>query len=196
MKHGSKAPGNLAFDGASGAIYPEDYNEAGSIWEHMERNNVGFWNFGFGTMFAPHINDVTLKNSGYAYSINYPVPAPIFDKTSRTYPTYNMVIPDQFRIDRFIEEFESKWIGGTALMPKVLTIIIGNDHGAGDRPEAGYPFRESYMSDNDLALGRLVEFLSGTPYWKNMAIVVTEDDSQGGVDHVDAHRSILMVISP
>ena len=52
------------------------------------------------------------------------------------------------------------------------------------------------MADNDLALGRLVEYLSRTPYWKNMAIVVTEDDSQGGVDHVDAHRSLLMVVSP
>jgi len=45
-------------------------------------------------------------------------------------------------------------------------------------------------------LGRLVEFLSRSPYWKNMAIFVTEDDSQNGVDHVDAHRSLLMVISP
>ena len=52
------------------------------------------------------------------------------------------------------------------------------------------------MADNDLALGRLVEFLSRTPYWKNMAIVVTEDDAQGGADHIDAHRSLLMVISP
>ena len=52
------------------------------------------------------------------------------------------------------------------------------------------------MADNDLALGRIVEFLSSTPYWKNMMIVVTEDDAQNGVDHVDAHRSILMVISP
>ena len=48
------------------------------------------------------------------------------------------------------------------------------------------------MADNDLALGRLVEFLSHTKYWKNMAIVVTEDDAQGGYDHIDAHRSILM----
>ena len=52
------------------------------------------------------------------------------------------------------------------------------------------------MMDNDLALGRIVEFLSHTPYWKNMAIVVTEDDSQDGRDHIDAHRSLLMVISP
>ncbi len=196
MRWQSEAPGNLAFEGASGAIYPEDYNEAGSIWEHMERNEVSFWNFGFGTMFAPHYTDISFKDSGYGYLINYPVPAPMFDKTSTTYPTYNMAIPDQFRIDRFIEEFNTKWIEGKENMPQVLTIIIGNDHGAGERPEAGYPFRESYMADNDLALGRLVEFLSHTPYWRNMAIVVVEDDSQGGVDHIDAHRSILMVISP
>ena len=81
-------------------------------------------------------------------------------------------------------------------MPEIITVIIPNDHGAGDRPEAGYPFRESYMADNDLAVGRIVEYLSHTPYWKNMAIVITEDDAQNGVDHVDAHRSILMVISP
>lgn len=52
------------------------------------------------------------------------------------------------------------------------------------------------MADNDLALGRVVEFLSHTPFWKNMMIVVTEDDAQGGNDHIDAHRSLLMVISP
>jgi len=52
------------------------------------------------------------------------------------------------------------------------------------------------MVDNDLALGRIVEFLSSTPYWKNMAIFVTEDDAQDGRDHIDAHRSILMLISP
>jgi hypothetical protein len=85
---------------------------------------------------------------------------------------------------------------GTDKMPEFITVILPNDHGAGERPEAGYPFRESYMADNDLAVGRIVEYLSRTPYWKNMLIVITEDDAQGGVDHVDAHRSVLMVISP
>ncbi len=197
MRNDSRAPGNFAFVGASGAIYPEDYNEAGSIWDHMERHQVTFWNFGFGTMFAPHItDDPAFKETGYLQAVNYPVPAPMFHRTSRKYPTYNTSIPDQFRADRFIEEFSEKWMDGNEPMPSVLTVIIGNDHGAGERPEEGYPFRESYMADNDLALGRIVEFLSHTPYWKEMAIVVTEDDSQGGVDHVDAHRSILMVISP
>jgi hypothetical protein len=78
---------------------------------------------------------------------------------------------------------------------QAFTIIISNDHGANERPEANYPFRESYMADNDLAVGRLVEFLSHTPYWKNLCIVITEDNAQGGVDHIDAHRSLLMVIS-
>ena len=63
-------------------------------------------------------------------------------------------------------------------------------------PKLVFPFRESYMADNDLALGRTIEYLSHTAYWKNMLIVVTEDDAQNGVDHIDAHRSLLMVISP
>jgi len=81
-------------------------------------------------------------------------------------------------------------------LPAVLTIFLPNDHGDNERPADGYSFRESFMADNDLALGRIIEFLSATPYWKNMAVFITEDDPQGGVDHVDAHRSILMVISP
>jgi hypothetical protein len=107
-----------------------------------------------------------------------------------------MAIPDQFRVDMFIDEFEQKWGEGKETLPQMLTVILPNDHGAGDRPEAGYPYRESYMADNDLAVGRIVEYLSHTSYWKDMLIVITEDDAQGGVDHVDAHRSILMLISP
>lgn len=193
----SEAPGSPAMTGAAGAIYPEDYNEAGSMWEHLDRHNISFFNFGFGIMFEP----ASYKREYYQYTgirhlYNYPVPAPMYDRTSRTYPTYNMAIPDQFRVDRFIEEFTEKWGGPGDALPSMLTIILPNDHGAGDRPEAGYPFRESYMADNDLALGRIVEFLSHTRYWKDMLIVVTEDDAQNGVDHIDAHRSILMVISP
>jgi hypothetical protein len=107
-----------------------------------------------------------------------------------------MAIPDQFRADVFIDEFTERFTGPGKNMPDVITLMLPNDHGAGERPYAGFPFRESYMCDNDLALGRIVEFLSHTPYWKNMAIVVTEDDAQDGRDHVDAHRSLLMVISP
>ncbi|TAE48858.1 MAG: hypothetical protein EAZ89_14795, partial [Bacteroidetes bacterium] len=178
------------------AIYPEDYNEGGSMWEHLERYGVSFWNFGCGIMFAPHFSDDIAYMKGYAYAVNYPVPAPLFHNTSRIFPTYNTAIPDQFRVDKFIEEFDARWVNGPDTLPTVLTVMLGNDHGAGERPEAGWPYRESYMADNDLALGRLVEHVSHSKYWASTAIVVTEDDAQGGVDHIDAHRSLLMVISP
>ncbi len=195
-KEESTAPGILAMNGAAGAVYPEDYNEAGSMWDHLDRWGIDFFNFGFGIMFEPASYHESFKYTGVRHFVNYPVPAPIFEKTSRTYPTYNMAIPDQFRVDMFIKEFQEKWLDSGQTMPQLLTVILPNDHGAGDRPEAGYPFRESYMVDNDLALGRIVEFLSHTPYWKHMAIVITEDDAQNGVDHIDAHRSLLMVVSP
>ncbi|MCG8308139.1 MAG: hypothetical protein MI975_12160 [Cytophagales bacterium] len=195
FKEESKAPGVYAMNGAAGAIYPEDYNEAGSMWDHFERHGIEFFNFGFSVMFEPASYDPAYKYEGIRLIANYPVPQPLMHRSSRTYPTYNMAIPDQFRIDQFIKEFDEKWRGKNNL-PSVLTVIIPNDHGAGDRPEAGYPFRESYMADNDLAVGRIVEFLSHTSYWKNMMIIITEDDSQNGVDHIDAHRSILMIISP
>jgi len=192
----SKAPGSLGMTGSAGAIYPEDYNESGSMWDHLERNKIDFFNFGFSVMFEPAFYDDSYKYTGIKQFANFPVPTSLFSRTSRQYPTYNMAIPDQFRVTQFIKEFEEKWIGDGKMMPQMLTLIIPNDHGANERPEAGYPFRESYMVDNDLAVGRIVEFLSHTAYWKNMAIIITEDDAQNGVDHVDAHRSILMVVSP
>ncbi|HAD14443.1 MAG TPA: hypothetical protein DCF33_18630, partial [Saprospirales bacterium] len=196
VKDKSKEKGKYGWTGAAGAIFPEDYNEAGSMWEHLERNNIPFFNWGFGTEMASNLSDSTMRYFGQKVLVNYPVPAPLFVRTSERYPTYNMAIPDQFRADMFIADFKSKWLEKGITPPQMLTILLPNDHGAGERPAAGYPFRESYMADNDLALGRIVEFLSHTPYWKEMAIVVTEDDAQDGRDHVDAHRSLLMVYSP
>jgi len=196
FRENSKAPGVFAMNGAAGAIYPEDYNEAGSMWDHLERHNIDFYNFGFSIMFEPALYKSEYKYSGIHQYINYPMPQPLYERTSKMYPTYNMAIPDQFRMDQFTKEFDQKWISGEVKMPEFITVIIPNDHGAGERPEAGYPFRESYMADNDLAVGRIVEYLSHTPYWENMLIVITEDDAQNGVDHIDAHRSILMLISP
>lgn len=192
----SNAPGNLGINGSAGAIFPEDYNEAGSMWEHMARHKIPYFNFGFGVMFEPADYKDHYKFGGIRHIANYPMPKPLYERTSYSYPTYNMAIPDQFRVSVFEKEFQDKWGKGKEKMPSVLTVILPNDHGAGERPEAGYPFRESYMADNDLAVGRIVEFLSHTPYWNNMLIVITEDDAQNGVDHIDAHRSILMAISP
>jgi YVTN family beta-propeller protein len=197
MRYHSSAPGQLAFVGASAAIYPEDYNEAGSIWDHFARHQVDYFNFGLSIQFATPVEDSPrFKYSGTRNVINYPAPAKLIDHTSRIFATYNTSIPDQFRVDMFIREYNERWAGEGRMLPSFITVYLPNDHGARERPADGYPFRESYMADNDLALGRLVEFLSRTPFWKDMAIFVTEDDPQNGVDHVDAHRSLLMLISP
>ena len=196
MKAGSKAPGNLSMTAGSSAIYPEDYNEAGSIWDHFDRNKISYFNFGLGLGLASRFDDSTFRLLAVKYQANYPLPATLEDKSSRIFPVFNTAVPDQFRVDMFIREAEQRWRKPGRPLPSVLTIRIPNDHGAGERPDDGYPFRESYMADNDLAIGRVIEYLTHTPYWKNMAIIITEDDSQGGVDHVDAHRSLLMVISP
>ncbi len=193
----SKAPGKFGMTGAAGAIFPESYNQAGSMWENLERNGKEFYNFGFGVEFdAGSFSDSAFKYGGVRYLVNYPLPGPLYNRTSRKFPTFNMAIPDQFRADIFIKEISEKYIDAKRELPSVLTLQLLNDHGAGERAAAGFPYNESYMADNDLALGRVVEFLSHTPYWKNMMVVVTEDDAQGGRDHIDAHRSILMVISP
>jgi hypothetical protein len=143
-----------------------------------------------------NMTDSTMKYYGQKVLVNFPIPGPLYGRSSEKYATFNMAIPDQFRTEVFIQEFTDKWLSGKETMPQVITLMLPQDHGAGERPQAGYTYRESYMADNDLAVGRVVEFLSHTPYWKEMAIIITEDDAQDGQDHVDAHRSILMVCSP
>ncbi len=194
----STAPGRRGVTGASAALIPEDYIEAGSLWEHLERSGVRFFNFGLGFEF-PGVAEgfgKDYKFTGVIIPANYPLPAPLWDRTSRRFATYNTNIPDQFRVDMFERDLEERWLSGTEPFPQVITMSLPNDHGAGERPDAGYPFRESYMADNDLALARVVQRLSRLPQWREMAIIVTEDDAQNGRDHVDAHRSLCLVISP
>jgi aromatic ring-cleaving dioxygenase len=125
-----------------------------------------------------------------------PMQKALFGRTSHNYAGYNMNIPDQYRMDQFEKEFTAKWITGGEEMPSLIAMQVPNDHGARIRPEDGYMYNQSFMVDNDLALGRILHFLSRTRYWKDMLVIITEDDPQGGVDHVDAHRSILMMAGP
>jgi len=120
----------------------------------------------------------------------------IVPRTSHNYAGFNTNIPDQFRMDQFESEFTKMWLRGKEKMPQLITMQVPNDHTASPRPADGYPFHHSYVADNDLAIGRILHFLSRTPYWKNMLVIITEDDPQGGVDHIDAHRSVLMLAGP
>jgi len=192
----SSAPGRKYVSGSSGAVYPEDYNEAGGMWEHLARNGISFFNFGLGFEFSGSTEEQWHKYTGIKLGVMFPMPKPLYDRTSRKFATYNTSVPDQFRIDMFEEELQEKWLSGKEEFPAVITMMIPNDHGSSERAGDGYPFRESYMADNDLALGRVIQTLSHTRWWPEMLIIVTEDDAQDGRDHVDAHRSLLIMISP
>jgi YVTN family beta-propeller protein len=196
FKADSPAPGRRASFGSNGSIAPEDYPEAGSMWEHLARFSVPFRNYGEGFEFAGVMEDEDEHRTGAREVINMPMPKVLYDNTCREFPIFNMNIPDQYRADWFIQDFTKQFLGGARKMPPFINIAICNDHGTEPKPQKGYPYVASWMADNDLALGRIVEFLSRTPYWKNMAIFVTQDDSGGEPDHVDAQRSVLLVISP
>lgn len=191
----SKAPGRR-FPGSTGSMDPEDYAEIGGLWEALERNKVSFYNFGEANETA-HVREEWYDTlTGAAHAVMVPMQKALYKNTSHNYAGYNTNIPDQFRMEQFETEFTKKWIDGNENMPQLLTMQVPNDHGAGPRPADGYPYVHSYMADNDLAVGRILHFLSRTKYWKNMLVIITEDDPQGGVDHIDAHRSILMMAGP
>ncbi len=192
----STAPGRRNVAGSNATVLPEDYNEAGALWEHLDRHGVTFFNFGLGTEMPATIEDEFQRQTGIRMAVSYPLPAPLFERSSRRYPTYNMAIPDQYRMDMFETDLEERWLSGREPFPRLITLVLPNDHLTGEHPAAGYPFRASYMADNDLALGRLVERLSRTPFWNDMLVVIVEDDPQGGQDHVEAHRSVLMFAGP
>jgi hypothetical protein len=109
-----------------------------------------------------------------------------------SYPPWDLSVPDNRRVDVWLEEFREFEKNGN--LPALSIIRLGNDHTAGTRP--GYPTPTAMIAENDLALGRLVEAISHSRYWKESAIFVLEDDAQNGPDHVDAHRSVAFVLSP
>jgi hypothetical protein len=99
---------------------------------------------------------------------------------------------DQSRADRFLDELARFEREGD--MPRLIIMRLPNDHTSGTK--FGKPTPTAQVADNDLALGRVVEGISRSKFWDDTAVFVLEDDAQDGPDHVDAHRSVALVISP
>lgn len=114
---------------------------------------------------------------------------------SPTYPCYDGVrVADQIRADAFIKELnEFEKLPGDQL-PELMILALPADHTSGTRE--GYPTPRAMVADNDLALGRIIEALSKSRFWDSTVVFVTEDDSQGGWDHVSPYRTTGFVISP
>lgn len=190
------APGRMQFPMSDSSMLPEELPEAGALWHHLERHGVSFRNYGGGLELAGVVRSDGLEPTGGRYLTNAPMPDPLFRNTSRDYPQFNMNISDQFRAERFIAEIERKYAGGGEPFPRFLFIRLPNDHLAKPRPADGYPYEASFMADNDYALGRIVEYLTHSRWWREMAIFITEDSAFGGKDHIDSHRTLLLAVSP
>ncbi len=110
---------------------------------------------------------------------------------------FRLTFPDQWRADEFLREFRryvaNRRSGHGPRLPRFIILRLPNDHTMGTYP--GGPKPEASVADNDLAVGRVVQAVSESPYWNDTAFFILEDDAQDGADHVDCHRSICLVIS-
>ena len=112
------------------------------------------------------------------------------------YPDFDLLVPDQVRANiflRHLSQWEKERAAGHDTMPNYIQLRLPNDHTYGTRP--GGPSPKSSVADNDLAIGRVVEAISHSPYWNDTAFFILEDDAQNGADHVDAHRSLGIIVS-
>jgi YVTN family beta-propeller protein len=176
------------YEGTNRDVVPEDdVAEPGSgyLWNLAQRAGITFRNYG--EFAIPQ--DTAPDGPAQQYRATK---AYLRDHTHEGFPAYNLNIPDQLRADIWIAELKNFEKAGR--MPALEIVRLPNDHTAGLR--AGSPTPAAYMADNDLALGRMVEALSKTTFWKTTVMFVLEDDAQNGPDHVDSHRSPLLVISP
>ena len=112
------------------------------------------------------------------------------------FPDFEVAYPDQLRVDEFLNEFNKFVASRNArqdAMPQFILLRLPNDHTAGGVKDKPSP--SASVADNDLAVGRVVDAVSHSPYWDDTAVLILEDDAQNGPDHVDSHRSTALVIS-
>ena len=158
--------------------------ESGYIWDYAARAGVSVRSYG---EFVQHL---TKSASGDVVAIES-VPG-LKNLVAPSFAGFDLEITDQKRVDYWLQEFNG-FVKDNNL-PQLSIIHLGNDHTRGTAP--GAPTPRAMVADNDLALGRVVEAISNSVYWKDSAIFVLEDDAQFGPDHVDSHRSVALVASP
>jgi len=192
----AEASGRLAFAGRAASPTPEDLSEAGTIWDHLDRHRITFRNFGEGFELPGVAEPAGAEPTGARLFTNIPMPDALYRNTSRAYPGFNLHISDQYRASAFIREIDERYVRTGDDLPQFLYIHLPGDYMGSARPEDGYPYDESFLADNDYALGRILEYLSSTKWWKQMAVFVTEDDAAGAYDHIDARRTLLLCAGP
>lgn len=189
-------PGRMASFHANGSMIPEDYLENGSLWEHLDRGGVTFRNYGEAFEFPGEHQGTDTTKTGTIETLNVPIGSVLWKNTCWDFPEYNTYIPDVARFEWFKEDLEKNYRSKGKSIPQFMNIVLPNDHGTTGRPGDGYPYMCSFMADNDLALGKTIEYLSSLPEWKNMAIFVAQDDCGADDDHVYRMRSYVLALGP
>jgi YVTN family beta-propeller protein len=209
--YGAFFPRSYPFNGGD----PLAYQPTGHIWDAAAAAGLTVANFG---EYVPEFTNAAGQSatSGSTWAQWYedsrilegkatsPLPIPekefqahadipsLATVTDPDYPAFDPTVPDQYRADVWLQSFRQSEQTGKLANLNIFT--LGDDHTAGVSP--GYPYPSAQVADNDLAVGRIVQAISHSRFWKSSAIFVVEDDSLDGVDHVDGHRSILLTISP
>jgi YVTN family beta-propeller protein len=112
----------------------------------------------------------------------------VSDHLIKNFPQFDLGIPDQFRVDVWVQDFKNDVAAGTVPTLSILWVMC--DH------TGGPPIPTAEQADNDLAIGRIIDYISHSNVWSSSAIFIEEDDAQNGVDHVDGHRSPGYIVSP
>jgi DNA-binding beta-propeller fold protein YncE len=154
-----------------------------------------------GEPLGENVGDPKGGPSPYPWAIpvlakNVPSEPELRDHFDPLFPDFEVAYPDQLRADEFLNEFKgfvAARKSGKDPMPQFILLRLPNDHTAGGTQNKPRP--TASVADNDLAVGRVVEAISHSPYWDDTAFLILEDDAQNGPDHVDSHRSICLVVS-
>ena len=181
-----------AYDFGTDALFPA---ACGFMWDQVLLAGRSFRNYGEldfpekrgGKTYHDFYKDWQSKAGKTGFRCVYQIDA-LRKYSCPTFPGWDLAIPDQVRADAFLKDLAAFEAGGT--YPDFVILYLPNDHTGGELKA------QSYLADNDLALGRCIEGLSKSRFWKDMAVFVIEDDPQSGHDHVDGHRSICFVASP
>ena len=174
---------------------PLTYSSTGFIWNNVLEHGLTFRNYGEmdyadtspSATWLQIYSDYTNRTGAIRYVQNIGI-ASLRPHSSTNVPGWNLGIPDVVRADGFIKELNTAQSNG--VWANFHLLYLSNDH------TGGPPTPRAQVADNDLALGMAVEAVTKSIFASNTVIFVIEDDPQSGYDHVDAHRSICLVVSP
>lgn len=179
---------------------PLAYASSGFIWDKVLEKKLSFRDYGeFVTAqitpenakWQEHYSDF-INNTNKIKINSITELASIRPFLCPTFVGFPETIPDVYRAGEFIKELNGFEKNGN--FPNFMIMLLPNDHTAGTNEN--YPTPRAMVADNDLALGRIVEAVSKSKFWKETVIFVIEDDAQEGLDHIDGRRTEALCISP